>query len=725
MRKYILLSLLLSTCISVHSQDEFAAIKNEVNDWYAEIASASTLTSKASRNIEFTAQHYLIDGVISKGILREGTIAKFYAISSLSPNLLLEGRVSYKYNRLVIEGIKYDNTPVRTNKIYGSFYVYNMDDYSMNYKPKKAGTLRIKCSEASYLEGFYLKSPMIVRLQGKTTVFVDGKTGGRGYSYLSAEIPSIALNDDDSFDMYQILLQANNDVIMCWDDGATFKGRVKPTIGQDSTILFRTLDGQITGRTSGPKKIGISLEKGNIICTQEDNDDNQLLSKEIMYVKDDGTLSEMDYWNINKIYENCYLAKWTYRNGNYFEGSIKSVVTTDRISSAAIKGIFKYSNGDRFEGDLSTKTVGPFFVDGTTYFLDGTKSKGNWLESYKLTKNQLENVYQCQNPSSARALAQKLMKSNYYQEYEYSGILEYFDPSKEDFVFTPLLYTIHLTYDKTKKRYSCKYNNDAKIIIEFAVDNKGLRKWEIVYDKNNKPEFINEFTWYSNGIIESVKSYYYRTKKIYLSCNFFSDGTLRSAYQYGPGNSGENILRKSKESHPTYGGFTCKLYDLNGQYERSIRWSIGEALLGGSRQYTLSKFDFDKLKPIVQESDDLVPKTKEKIIEEEGQDNKDYDNVEQMPEYPGGQAALLKYLAKNIKYPVVAEGNGIQGRVIVTFVVERDGSITDVKVVKSVDPSLDEEALRVVKAMPKWKPGMINGKPVRVKETVPVQFKLQ
>ncbi|MBR4729859.1 MAG: energy transducer TonB [Prevotella sp.] len=317
------------------------------------------------------------------------------------------------------------------------------------------------------------------------------------------------------------------------------------------------------------------------------------------------------------------------------------------------------------------------------------------------------------------------MKSNYYQEYEYSGILEYFDPSKEDFVFTPLLYTIHLTYDKTKKRYSCKYNNDAKIIIEFAVDNKGLRKWEIVYDKNNKPEFINEFTWYSNGIIESVKSYYYRTKKIYLSCNFFSDGTLRSAYQYGPGNSGENILRKSKESHPTYGGFTCKLYDLNGQYERSIRWSIGEALLGGSRQYTLSKFDFDKLKPIVQESDDLVPKTKEKIIEEEGQDNKDYDNVEQMPEYPGGQAALLKYLAKNIKYPVVAEGNGIQGRVIVTFVVERDGSITDVKVVKSVDPSLDEEALRVVKAMPKWKPGMINGKPVRVKETVPVQFKLQ
>ena len=598
MRKYILLSLLLSICISVRAQDEFAAIKDEVNGWYAEIASAPTLSSKDSRSIVFTAQNYLIDGIVTKGILCEGTIAKFYAISSLSPNLLLEGKVSYQYNRLVIEGIKYDNTPIGKNKIYGSFYVYNMDDYSMNYKPKKAGTLRIKCSEASYLEGFYLKCPVIVRLQGKNTVFVDGKIGGRGYSYLSAEIPGIALNDDDSFDMYQILLQAKNDVIMCWDDGATFKGRVKPTIGEDSAILFRTLDGQITGRISGPKKITISLEKGNIICSQEDNDDNQLLSKEIMYVKNDGTLSEMDYWNINKIYENCYLAKWTYRNGNYFEGSIKSVVTTDRISSTATKGIFKYSNGDRFEGDVSTKTVGPFFVDGMTMLADGTKLKGNWLEKYKLSNNQWTKVYNCQNPSEAIALAKKLMQSNYYQEYEYSGLLEFFDPSREDFIFTSLFSTIYLTYDKTKKRYSCKYSKTDKIMLEFAVDNKGLRKWEIVYDDNNKPEFINEFTWYSNGIIESVKSYYYSTKKIYLSCNFFSDGTLRSAYQYGLGNSGDNILRKSKESHPTYGGFTCKLYDLNGQYERSIRWSIGEALLGGSRQYKLLKFDSDKLKPI-------------------------------------------------------------------------------------------------------------------------------
>ena len=96
-----------------------------------------------------------------------------------------------------------------------------------------------------------------------------------------------------------------------------------------------------------------------------------------------------------------------------------------------------------------------------------------------------------------------------------------------------------------------------------------------------------------------------------------------------------------------------------------------------------------------------------------------------MPSFPGGQAALFEFLSKNIRYPVVAEENGIQGRVIVTFVVERDGSITDVRVAKSVDPSLDKEAVRVTKSMPHWNPGMQNGGPVRVKFTLPVTFRLQ
>ena len=105
--------------------------------------------------------------------------------------------------------------------------------------------------------------------------------------------------------------------------------------------------------------------------------------------------------------------------------------------------------------------------------------------------------------------------------------------------------------------------------------------------------------------------------------------------------------------------------------------------------------------------------------------NKVFDVVEEMPSFPGGQAALMSFLSSNIKYPVVAQENGVQGRVIVGFVVERDGSITDVKVMRSVDPSLDREAQRVVKAMPRWKPGKQNGSAVRVKYTVPVVFRLK
>ena len=123
-----------------------------------------------------------------------------------------------------------------------------------------------------------------------------------------------------------------------------------------------------------------------------------------------------------------------------------------------------------------------------------------------------------------------------------------------------------------------------------------------------------------------------------------------------------------------------------------------------------------------------VLKAKEVIAQPEPpkvEETKVFDVVEQMPSFPGGNAALMSYLSQNTKYPVVAQENGVQGRVVVSFVVERDGSITDVRVVRSVDPSLDKEATHVVKSMPNWIPGKQNGSTVRVKYNVPVSFKLQ
>lgn len=129
------------------------------------------------------------------------------------------------------------------------------------------------------------------------------------------------------------------------------------------------------------------------------------------------------------------------------------------------------------------------------------------------------------------------------------------------------------------------------------------------------------------------------------------------------------------------------------------------------------------------EANGEVLKAKEVIAEPEPpkheEENKVFDIVEQQPMFPGGQTALMKYLSEHTKYPVVAQENGVQGRVTVQFVVEKDGSISDVHVLRGVDPSLDKEAVRVVKSMPRWTPGKQNGINVRVNYRVPVLFRLQ
>ena len=134
----------------------------------------------------------------------------------------------------------------------------------------------------------------------------------------------------------------------------------------------------------------------------------------------------------------------------------------------------------------------------------------------------------------------------------------------------------------------------------------------------------------------------------------------------------------------------------------------------------------------IQSNEDLGEKVEIKqfvaptvIEKEEPKEEEIFVVVEDMPEPPGGIAELMKFLGKNIKYPTIAQENGIQGRVVVEFVVNKDGTIVDPRVVRGVDPSLDKEAIRVKKKKKKWKPGKQGGKPVRVKYTVPVTFRLK
>lgn len=114
------------------------------------------------------------------------------------------------------------------------------------------------------------------------------------------------------------------------------------------------------------------------------------------------------------------------------------------------------------------------------------------------------------------------------------------------------------------------------------------------------------------------------------------------------------------------------------------------------------------------------------VFEEETRDEGEiFMIVEEMPEFPGGPEALQRYLSQSVRYPVIAQENGIQGRVYIQFVINQNGEVTNATILRGVDPSLDREALRVVEAMPKWKPGKQRNRPVRVSYTVPINFVLQ
>ena len=117
----------------------------------------------------------------------------------------------------------------------------------------------------------------------------------------------------------------------------------------------------------------------------------------------------------------------------------------------------------------------------------------------------------------------------------------------------------------------------------------------------------------------------------------------------------------------------------------------------------------------------VAPEIEEEVVVEQ----EIFQIVEEMPSFPGGEAKLLEYVAKNIKYPQIARETGVQGRVFVGFVVETDGSISNVKLLRGIGGGCDEEAMRVIKSLPKWKPGKQRGKAVRVSYQIPVFFKLQ
>jgi protein TonB len=122
---------------------------------------------------------------------------------------------------------------------------------------------------------------------------------------------------------------------------------------------------------------------------------------------------------------------------------------------------------------------------------------------------------------------------------------------------------------------------------------------------------------------------------------------------------------------------------------------------------------------------DYTANSNVEVADEDAEDAPVFYIVEEMPEFPGGNAALQKFIAESIRYPAIAQENGIQGRVYISFVVSAKGTVEQVKIARGIDPNLDKEAVRVIQSLPAWKPGKQRGKPVKVSYTVPINFVLQ
>ena len=206
--------------------------------------------------------------------------------------------------------------------------------------------------------------------------------------------------------------------------------------------------------------------------------------------------------------------------------------------------------------------------------------------------------------------------------------------------------------------------------------------------------YIEDRAFY--GCKELKEVYLYFVSVPQSQDNIFDGAFVEFATLYVP--SGTSSIIKSKSPWNRF----SKIVELNDDFSKDL----------GIKAKQQQKQEEEELARRKQEARQKEIEDKEKIVKEK-------------PEFPGGEEALLKFLAENIKYPEIAQEQGVQGRSIIEFMVNEDGSIVEPKVIRSLHPKCDEEAIRVIKAMPKWKPAINeNGKPVRVKYTVPVQFKL-
>lgn len=224
---------------------------------------------------------------------------------------------------------------------------------------------------------------------------------------------------------------------------------------------------------------------------------------------------------------------------------------------------------------------------------------------------------------------------------------------------------------------------------------------------------------------EPKKGFGYVYKYIYAPATGFTGHRLATHEKYMVYDLGADKPLSVADVFTPEGIKALGLDTLRGYVSVGLR--ADRLLFGNEQHFTAAKLQAVEahLSSGFKQLIDFSTRQAEAVRASSGAGGKVFDVCEQMPQFPGGNVALFEYLSSNIEYPAECEANGIQGRVILTFIVETDGSLSNINVAKSVHPLLDDEAIRVIKSTPKWTPGKQNGKAVRVKYTVPVMFSLQ
>jgi hypothetical protein len=561
-------------------------------------SSPETLPKGAKLNtIDFGTAQYAVEGYFTKGVLTEGLVATFYDTQSV-PKVILKGVVSYQAGRLFIRGVREEDAQGDSGRTYGEFMVSNTPDKLMVYKAKKAGPLEVEDVKIEYYCGYYDSCPTTVSLVSDPNVTVDGPAVDIEKPYIRVPLQTNELSGGSYTDIPQLLMKAGKDaliedkdqakfgkrvVLIEYKDLYKFEGHVIPSMNQAGIVFFTLLDGEMTFQSGVHKSIKVTETADGLQATFKRNpssQENNPIVEEIYIVNDKTAIPVGSYWKPLLYYENASKVILEYQNKSKFEGVVEYNKEDGKLTR--MEGTVSYPNGDKFVGDILHDAVGAFCTRGTTYFNDGTKWVGNWLAQYKLTSDEMAEVQKKSNPSDAKKLAEKFAYRHSHEQYDLkenaNGWIPYFRVTGE-LAFLTKNYCKYLVYEKETGKYYGYYDREHLDWIECAiiVDKEGKHITDIEYDPGIRvPRTLTKYEWYPNGSIKKLMAYVLPDNRLQVVCNFFSDGTLRSAYWYEKGNNGNLIIRKSKEAHPTLGGYTCKLYDLDGNYERAIEWNIGE-----------------------------------------------------------------------------------------------------------------------------------------------------